>query len=1180
MRKLSIVLLSASVLLAGGIRDILHNKAPVKDYNKSVQRQLQKSNAIIVKYKKDFDITSLKIAGVKKIRPFKGLNKHLKDYNIAVIKLRKKADFNKILQILKSTSGIIDVEQNHEYKMEALPNDTLFDKEWHLYDPQAVGKDINVTGVWNQSTGSKNIVIAVLDSGTNLLHEDLKDNLYINEAEANGKPGVDDDGDGYVDDVCGYDFAYDMDGNDHPLVEAVGSHGTHVSGIIGAVGNNGKGVSGVNWHVKILPVKIMRPNAAAYGDDILEGLNYIIKLKDMGVNIVAVNASYGGYYANYDVYKDSAIKDAIAELGKRGIVFFSSAGNTDRNNDAMYYDYTKLPASYNLDNIISVAALTSRNDAEKSSYSNYGLKTVQIAAPGSDIWSTMNYIEGNESVDSKIFYDNFENGDGGWIKSKGSNWALTDSTYHSASYSLTDSPDGDYDDNKDVYIEKEFNLSAYKDKHIAVDFCLNTKIAWNDWFRVYFYDGKNWIQQKYYGNTHGWKCYGLPIDGAYKVDNFKVRFMLDTNGDGKTDDGVYLDDVKIGYYTSANAYASATGTSMASPVGAGAYGLLSSIYPDETMYERLSRIEGNGLKADFPITGVRLNVGMAVEGSVRPYILNTKEVNSFSGDKFTFKVENVKNPKVYVGDKEAKILNVNGDEITIDLPSDPQRNITVEDNGVKSSNTLYISKWKIHLRMPSMHYNGNDAAYDNGKIFVYGGEDFFGKNTNVMDVYDIANDSWKSGAAPDVAFDFATASAYDSKVYFVGGSDKDNNYLSNVKIYDSVNNSWSNGTALPEDIKFARNVKIDSSMYIFGGYTDSVKSYVYRYDMANDSFTKLNSMNEARELPAVCSFRGKIYIFGGLADNALKSAEVYDVYTQKSVNIADMPKALYGAECVDVNDSFIMIFGGLDENDTYNSDFIRYYPDENRYEVLSNTSYKPVLDVYDLTDKVVNTGEKLYLMGGMVKDSYVKGTSSFEDMNISEMIPVADTVDDNVSDTSSDTNATDSNTTSAEPKANVSKGTDKGASATKTEPKKNTPKTSVNKQKLQRILNILEKRLQKLENRYHERFTKLENRYNLVIKKINQRYSKYLTRLQAVYNKRLAKIKMIENKKGIKLDERKAKLLNRYNLRKNYLQKWYREQFARVIRKYSVKFYRIDERYQNKIKAIQTYISTIKAKLN
>ncbi len=153
-------------------------------------------------------------------------------------------------------------------------------------------------------------------------------------------------------------------------------HGTHCAGIIGAEGDNGEGIAGVNWHVKIMPLKFLGRGGFGSVDDAIEAINYAIDRKKNGVNIRIISASWGS------TQRSQALEDVIRAAGDAGILFIAAAGNDSSNNDSRPH----YPSNYDLPNVISVAA-TDRND-ELASFSNYGLKTVHVAAPGKDISST------------------------------------------------------------------------------------------------------------------------------------------------------------------------------------------------------------------------------------------------------------------------------------------------------------------------------------------------------------------------------------------------------------------------------------------------------------------------------------------------------------------------------------------------------------------------------------------------------------------------------------------------------------------------------------------------------------------------------------------------------------------------------------------------------------------------
>jgi len=250
------------------------------------------------------------------------------------------------------------------------PNDPGYPQLWGLNNTGQSGgtpdADIDAPEAWDIETGNPNQVIGVLDTGVDYNHPDLVDNIWTNPGETAGD-GIDNDNNGYIDDVRGWDFAY----NDNDPMD-VHSHGTHVSGTIAAKGNNSVGVTGVAWDAKIMPLKFLDDGGSGYTSDAILALNYATA---KGVKIT--NNSWGGGGYSQGLY------DAINTAGQQGALFIAAAGNEAANNDI----YLAYPASYDLPNIISVAS-TTRTDA-LSSFSNYGLTSVDLGAPGSQIYSTI-----------------------------------------------------------------------------------------------------------------------------------------------------------------------------------------------------------------------------------------------------------------------------------------------------------------------------------------------------------------------------------------------------------------------------------------------------------------------------------------------------------------------------------------------------------------------------------------------------------------------------------------------------------------------------------------------------------------------------------------------------------------------------------------------------------------------
>lgn len=262
----------------------------------------------------------------------------------------------------------ISCSPNAVLRRTATPNDSHYNLQWGL--KQANGIDIKAEPAWDVTKGSNSVVIAVIDSGVDYTHPDLVGNMRVNPGEIAGN-GIDDDGNGVVDDVYGYN-AINNSGN--PMDD--NGHGTHVAGTIGATSNNGLGVTGVAWNVKMIGVKFLGSNGSGSLFDAIKSVDYVTNLKNRGVNIIASNNSWGGGGFLQPMY------DAIMRHRNAGIVFIAAAGNSTNNNDSN----PSYPANYGIDSIISVAAVD--NQGALASFSNYGATTVHIAAPGVTIAST------------------------------------------------------------------------------------------------------------------------------------------------------------------------------------------------------------------------------------------------------------------------------------------------------------------------------------------------------------------------------------------------------------------------------------------------------------------------------------------------------------------------------------------------------------------------------------------------------------------------------------------------------------------------------------------------------------------------------------------------------------------------------------------------------------------------
>jgi subtilisin family serine protease len=250
-------------------------------------------------------------------------------------------------------------------------SDPLMSSLWGLSDESGVG----AVSAWGSSTGSAEVVVAVIDTGIDYTHEDLAPNIWTNSGEIPGN-GLDDEGNGYADDIHGINLSIGATSTSDPMDD--NQHGTHVAGTIGAVHGNGLGVQGIAGAVKLLPIKFMDASGAGRLSDAIAAVYYMVDLKvNHGVNIKVANNSWGG--GGYS----PALEEAIRRASEAGIVFVVAAGNSATDIDL----FPSYPASYDVDNIISVVAID--RDQNLASFSNYGASGVDIAAPGVEIQSTL-----------------------------------------------------------------------------------------------------------------------------------------------------------------------------------------------------------------------------------------------------------------------------------------------------------------------------------------------------------------------------------------------------------------------------------------------------------------------------------------------------------------------------------------------------------------------------------------------------------------------------------------------------------------------------------------------------------------------------------------------------------------------------------------------------------------------
>lgn len=351
-----------------------------------IQEQAYSADQIIVKFKDD--ATALSVASVlaklgltvKKEIQLGGRKKASQD---VVSVLRVKAGSVKSVISALQDSGLVHYAEP-DYKVsigqrvgtDAIPNDTDFSSLWGLNNEGQTGgvfdADIDAVEAWDTVTGNTDAIIAVIDTGVDYTHSELADNMWQNPGEIPGN-GIDDDNNGYIDDVYGIDCAND---DSDPFDDE--GHGTHVAGTIGARGDNASAIVGVNWQAQIMALKFLDASGSGSTSDAIECVNYSNMMKaNFGQNVAVTNNSWGGGGFS------TALSEAIDEAEALDILFVAAAGNSGTDNDVSPH----YPANYSQDIVVSVAA--SNHNDDLAYFSNYGATSVDLAAPGESILSTL-----------------------------------------------------------------------------------------------------------------------------------------------------------------------------------------------------------------------------------------------------------------------------------------------------------------------------------------------------------------------------------------------------------------------------------------------------------------------------------------------------------------------------------------------------------------------------------------------------------------------------------------------------------------------------------------------------------------------------------------------------------------------------------------------------------------------
>ena len=536
------------------------------------------------------------------------------------VKLGQGVNVEDALSKYRQSPAIEYVEPNYIYRVSAIPNDTQFTSLWGLHNTGqtvngTVGTadvDIDAPEAWDITTGSSNVIIAVIDTGIAYDHPDLAPNMWVNTGEIPNN-GIDDDGNGFIDDVNGYDFFNnDPDPMDPQDPQGNPGHGTHVAGTIAAVGNNILGITGVMHTAKLMALKA--------GD--VQGMTNaaILAAEDYArvKGARAINASFGrtGGPCSPSEYA------ALRALNTAGVMFLVAAGNGDSNGVGINNDVTpSYPAQYSvattcgpgLPNVITVAAIT--QTGAKASFSNFGATSVQIAAPGVNTNST----KPTSNVVSPLIHNYDSNPAGlGYIFSGTNNsWDFTSAVSSSPPTSLTDSPAGDYLNNTNSFATGPiFSTVGQRGCRLVGAMRLQSEQGFDGVLvDASANGGTTWTTVRSFSGSTSGQFVQLPFsDLPDRNANNRFRFNFVSDGSDAFD-GVYFDDVRVnctaGTPSGTTDYQFLAGTSMATPHVTGVVGLLLAVNPNLTVAQIRNAILNTGdvsaLLNGVVSTGRRLN---------------------------------------------------------------------------------------------------------------------------------------------------------------------------------------------------------------------------------------------------------------------------------------------------------------------------------------------------------------------------------------------------------------------------------------------------------------------------------------------------------------------------------------------------------------------------------------------
>ncbi len=683
---------------------------------------------------------------------------------------------------------ILVVEPNYRVRIARIPNDVRFLELWGMNNAGQTGgtvdADIDAPEAWDIATGvpdGSDVIVGVIDSGIDYLHPDLAGNMWVNPGEIPNN-GVDDDGNGYADDVHGYDF-YQDDGD--PSDPA--GHGTHCAGTIAGIGDNGIGVAGVNWRCKLMALRFLSAQGSGSTVDAIEAVNYGVA---NGAKILSNSWGGGGY--------SQSLETAITDARNQGVLFVAAAGNSGVDNDSQPH----YPSSYDVSNVIAVAA-TDDDDA-LASFSSYGAESVDVGAPGVSILSTVPTFRTLFAEDfqgavtpgfggTQMVQDGPENRWGTVLYPIGAtdniaargDWANTRPYLNDSNGSIV-TPALDTRGLRGLTLEFDYRYEIGDGDELSVDVWDGTT-----WQKVFSRSNPNSYHMDYYW----WILIEIPE--SYRNEEMKIRFRWISDDVDNEYFGGEIDNIHVQCIEdNVGDYVYKQGTSMATPHVAGVAALVMANVPGSvgtiiSLEELKSRIlwTGDPIPAldGITVSGRRLNAYNALAASpgvkvVAPNGGESWEISSTHDiEWYSIGTGSVLDIYLYKGDSFYSLLAedvpVSGKftwNIPVSLPSDSDYRILITDgtySDESDSDFELYCKSLVEPNYPDPCNGASDVGVDTDLIWNFWGPDLEPCTITFDGLEGTQVDGLISG---DVTFGF---SSYDAAIASIGVGPGDTLYV-------------------------------------------------------------------------------------------------------------------------------------------------------------------------------------------------------------------------------------------------------------------------------------------------------------------------------------------------------------------------------------------------------------------